>query len=598
MVTVTLATGIGSAQSPGNVSRSRVLQATITNTFNQSPPEITGLMSRELFEASVSQPLLVPSTFGSRYPLRKVASSAANDAENVVEAAIPCSFSVQCNYGEAIFGESSGFFGVHGKSNTDDGVFGESDSGFGIRGISNFNNGVVGETTNANGTGNGVRGTHTPTGNIGTLGGSSSGVAGSGNNSGSVGVHGTHNSSGNLGQLGTSGSGVFGSGIGIGVRGFSNGGNGVRGESPSGFGVRGDSTSGNGVVGFSNSNDAVLGFGRNGVHGQSSSASDSGVWGENLGGGYGVSGSTNSTAASGMWGQNLGSGAGVRGTSSGGVGLDGSSSTNIAIQGTSANNTGVSGRNSSTNNQGQLGTTASGVSGYHGSTFNSGHLGTGSTGVSGFHGSTGNAGYLGLSYAGAAGYGSTYGVYGYSPQGLAGYFYGNAQVTGNLSKGGGSFKIDHPLDPENKYLYHSFVESPDMKNIYDGTVKLDENGEAEVKLPEWFESLNNDFRYLLTAVGAPAPNLYISEEVKENRFKIAGGSPGLKVSWQVTGIRQDAYAKKHRIPVEEEKPDIERGFFLHPDAHGQPQEKSVEWARNPEMMRQMNKSRSQEPQQR
>ena len=51
---------------------------------------------------------------------------------------------------------------------------------------------------------------------------------------------------------------------------------------------------------------------------------------------------------------------------------------------------------------------------------------------------------------------------------------GNVDVIGTLSKGGGSFKIDHPLDPANKYLYHSFVESPDMKNMYDGNVTTDD----------------------------------------------------------------------------------------------------------------------------
>ena len=84
--------------------------------------------------------------------------------------------------------------------------------------------------------------------------------------------------------------------------------------------------------------------------------------------------------------------------------------------------------------------------------------------------------------------------------GLAGLFAGDVQITGNLSKGGGSFKIDHPLDPANKYLYHSFVESPDMMNIYNGNSKLDSNGEAVVELPEWFGTLNRDFRYTLTAI--------------------------------------------------------------------------------------------------
>lgn len=142
----------------------------------------------------------------------------------------------------------------------------------------------------------------------------------------------------------------------------------------------------------------------------------------------------------------------------------------------------------------------------------------------------------------------------------------DVDITGTLSKGGGSFKIDHPLDPGNKFLYHSFVESPDMKNIYDGVAVLDERGEAVVEMPAWFSALNRDFRYQLTAVGAPAPGLYVAQEVTDNRFKIAGGAPGLKVSWQVTGIRQDAFANAHRIPVEEDKPADQRGTFLYPEA--------------------------------
>ena len=61
---------------------------------------------------------------------------------------------------------------------------------------------------------------------------------------------------------------------------------------------------------------------------------------------------------------------------------------------------------------------------------------------------------------------------------LPGEFIGDVDVTGTLTKSAGSFKIDHPLDPENKYLSHSFVESPDMMNIYNGNVVLDATGEA------------------------------------------------------------------------------------------------------------------------
>jgi len=130
---------------------------------------------------------------------------------------------------------------------------------------------------------------------------------------------------------------------------------------------------------------------------------------------------------------------------------------------------------------------------------------------------------------------------------------GNLAVNGFLSKTGGSFRIDHPLDPAHKYLQHSFVESPDMKNIYDGVVILDRKGRAEVTLPNYFEALNEDFRYQLTCIGRPAL-VYVSREIKGNSFVIAGGRPGMRVSWQVTGIRHDAYANAHRIVVEEEKP--------------------------------------------
>lgn len=141
---------------------------------------------------------------------------------------------------------------------------------------------------------------------------------------------------------------------------------------------------------------------------------------------------------------------------------------------------------------------------------------------------------------------------------------GDVFVAGNLSKGGGSFKIDHPLDPANKYLSHSFVESPDMMNIYNGVIVTDPDGSATITMPDWFETLNRDFRYQLTVIGQFAQAI-ISEKVVGNQFSIKTDKPSVEVSWQVTGIRQDAYANAHRIPVEEEKPSAERGTYLHPD---------------------------------
>jgi hypothetical protein len=201
-------------------------------------------------------------------------------------------------------------------------------------------------------------------------------------------------------------------------------------------------------------------------------------------------------------------------------------------------------------------------------------------GVYGTASGSGSGASLGV-YGSATGSGYNYGVFGTASGGMtnyAGYFSGNVSVTGTLSKGGGSFKIDHPLDPANKYLYHSFVESPEMMNVYNGNVELDAAGEAVVVLPEWFEALNRDYRYQLTCIGGFAP-VYIAQEITGNQFKIAGGRPGLKVSWQVTGVRQDAFANANRIPVEEDKPDDELGTYLHPEAFGMSPELQVDRVR-------------------
>ncbi|HET6176595.1 MAG TPA: hypothetical protein VFE61_06670 [Candidatus Sulfotelmatobacter sp.] len=150
------------------------------------------------------------------------------------------------------------------------------------------------------------------------------------------------------------------------------------------------------------------------------------------------------------------------------------------------------------------------------------------------------------------------------------FFNGDLNVAGAITAGTKDFKIDHPLDPKNKYLYHASVESSEMMNIYTGNATLDNSGEAVISLPKWFEAVNADFRYQLTAIGASAPGLYVAREVANHQFSIAGGAPGMKVSWQVTGVRHDAYAKTHPLTVEVRKPEKERGTYLHPDAFGEP----------------------------
>ena len=170
---------------------------------------------------------------------------------------------------------------------------------------------------------------------------------------------------------------------------------------------------------------------------------------------------------------------------------------------------------------------------------------------------------------------------------FAGNFTGDVNVSHQIFATVKDFKIDHPLDPANKYLLHSSVESSEMMNIYTGNAVLDAAGEARIELPDWFEALNGDFRYQLTAIGKPGPGLYIAEKISGNHFTIAGGSAGAEVSWQVTGVRQDPYVKAHPLVVEQEKEARLKGFYIHPELYGQPEEKQIEFARNPAWMRQV-----------
>jgi hypothetical protein len=274
---------------------------------------------------------------------------------------------------------------------------------------------------------------------------------------------------------------------------------------------RSTSTSGRGVSGWNSSSSGVT----YGVYGQSSSTWGRGVYGwasSTTGWNYGVYGETDSTAGTGMF---------------------------AWATATSGSTFGLRAGSDSTSGKGveALVNATSGIT----------------YGIYGLSESTSGYGVYGLANATS---GINYGVYGgtNSASGYAGYFNGNVHISGTLSKSAGSFRIDHPLDPENMYLQHSFVESPDMKNIYDGVVTLDEKGEALVVLPVWFEALNMDFRYQLTPLGASMPDLYVATGIEDNVFQIAGGVAGVQVSWQVTGIRHDPYAEAHRIQVELEKP--------------------------------------------
>jgi hypothetical protein len=343
---------------------------------------------------------------------------------------------------------------------------------------------------------------------------------------------------------------------GVGVRGISTTSAGVKGETTSGAGVHGFSLdSGVGVLGTSSQGIGIqgfggtgFGFGSDGIVGQGGPATEEdgqgsagirGTGGEVPGkfglGGFGVVGRGGAAAIPGTG--VVGEGGGSSGTSSGGDGVEGFGGAGTERGG-------------------------NGLIGGGGDAFGSGGVGGD-----------------GLVSARGSGQGSG------ASDGLAGRFIGQVMIDGDLDvTGTKNFKIDHPLDPENKYLVHAAIESSEVLNVYSGNVTTDLNGDAMVNLPAWFDSLNKDLRYQLTVIGTFAQAI-VASEVQNNRFIIKTSAPAVKVSWQVTGVRCDAGMKTNPFTAERVKPHHEQGTYLNPEAYGQPQERSLNWTRHPQLMR-------------
>lgn len=404
----------------------------------------------------------------------------------------------------------------------------ESASGFTAIYGTGKQNGLFGQTSSPNDSG--VHG-HNDGSGSGVAGFSKDGFGIVGRNeTGFAAVHGHGGKNGVWGfSTSPNDSGVYGQndGKGNGVAGFSKGGIGVRADTPEGFAAVFATSNRNGVVGESNS----------------PSENESGVAGINRGNGFGVRGVNQGN-----------SGTGVRGHSAGAV-------NGLGVTGTSINGSGVAGESFNPTYPSILGR----------------HDGQQGRGVVGYSRGLNGTGIVGISDDGEF----AIGVAGFSKTGLAGYFQGNVQVNNDLTVQGTLtaarklFRIDHPLDPANKYLFHAAVESPEMVNVYGGNVTTDNSGEATVDLPDYFEALNQDFQYQLTVVGQFAQAI-IAKEIQENRFTIKTDKPNVKVSWQVMGTRHDALASYHPMIVEQDKPHRERGLFLFPELHGQPEQKRVE----------------------
>jgi hypothetical protein len=176
---------------------------------------------------------------------------------------------------------------------------------------------------------------------------------------------------------------------------------------------------------------------------------------------------------------------------------------------------------------------------------------------------------------------TAYAVIGVEPSGGAGhavYAFGTLAATGTKA-----FQIDHPLNPENYYLNHFCTEGPDPMNAYSGNVVTDAKGYATIQLPDYFESINRDYRYQLTVIGQFAQAI-VAEEIRNNRFVIRTDKPYVKVSWRVEAVRNDLWVQHYGFQTEQEKEDAIKGKYLNPELYGQSKERAILYRLEPEPM--------------
>ena len=169
--------------------------------------------------------------------------------------------------------------------------------------------------------------------------------------------------------------------------------------------------------------------------------------------------------------------------------------------------------------------------------------------------------------------GAPYGVLGFAnTTGFAVFAIGDMGASGTKP-----FRIDHPFDPENKYLLHYAAESPMPQNFYVGNVVTDAHGYAWVDLPDYFSEINTNFKYQLTVIsgGADFVQSMISKEIHSNRFQIRTSAPNIKVSWEIKADRNDLYVRRKHPKEVVEKEGSEKGTYQNPELYGLGSERGI-----------------------
>jgi len=163
--------------------------------------------------------------------------------------------------------------------------------------------------------------------------------------------------------------------------------------------------------------------------------------------------------------------------------------------------------------------------------------------------------------------------------------YGVFSIGNSGASGVKSFRIDHPLDPDNKFLLHYSAEGPEPMNVYSGNVTTNAKGEAWVQLPDYFGQINRDLRYTLTVIDDNDSEDFVlvkvAKKVQNNRFKIRSSAPNVEGSWRVEGVRNDRWVQEHGAPSEVDKSATQRGRYQHPELYGLPPSYSLLPQQNP-----------------
>ena len=366
-------------------------------------------------------------------------------------------------------------------------------------------------------------------------------------------------------------------------------------SNPSGttYGVLGlsNSTAGTGVLGRSNANSGTT----YGVHGSTDSGSGTGVYGQGATGVLGKTTATSGLAYAGRFETASTGGVGVfgfatanSGTTYGGY-FQAQSNAGRAVFGwaTASSGQAYGGNFQSESNSGRgvygVATSSTGTTyGVYGAStspdgrgvFGNVNAGFGSgNGVRGENNSPDGRGVLG--YASATN-GLNYGgrFQSDSPSGYGLYCVGSFGASGSKA-----FRIDHPSDPENKYLLHYSTESPVPQNFYVGNVVTDSSGYAWVELPEYFQEINTNFKYQLTVIsdGKEFVQTMVSQKIQGRRFQVRTSAPNTEVSWRVDADRNDLYIRNRRPMDVVEKEGLERGKYQHPELYGKGPEQGMEY---------------------